>query len=164
MNPDGANLGRYVNQGGLIEGLRALVSSCDRTRGAESFSPKEAEAVFGQHCNVAYRHVKEPAPGGGRGHKDTLVVTMGKATTSSSTHAIELLGNYGIGYWIPYVLSHHQEWGLGNTLVTLVLWLLLADSSVVEAGVRQRYLTGHDITPATFAAFKGGDPTLMHIL
>ena len=122
LNPDGANLGRYVNQGGLIEGLRALVSSCDRTRGAESFSPKEAEAVFGQHCNVAYRHVKEPAPGGGRGHKDTLVVTMGKATTSSSTHAIELLGNYGIGYWIPYVLSHHQEWGLGNTLVTLSYW------------------------------------------
>eukprot|EP00731_Ephydatia_muelleri_P038276 Em0703g1a len=101
LNPDGANLGRYVNQGPV---------------GPESFSPKEAEAVFGQHCNVAYRHVKEPAPGGGRGHKDTLVVTMGKATTSSSTHAIELLGNYGIGYWIPYVLSHHQEWGLGNTL------------------------------------------------
>ena len=55
--------------------------------------------MFGQHCNVAYRYSKDPAPGGGRGHKDTLVVTMA------------LLGNYGIGYWIPYVLNHRQEWG-----------------------------------------------------
>ena len=55
--------------------------------------------MFAQHCNVGYKYVKDPAPGGGgRGHKDTLVVTMAKATTSSSTHAIELLGNYGIGY------------------------------------------------------------------
>ena len=54
--------------------------------------------MFAQHCNVGYKYVKDPAPGGGgRGHKDTLVVTMAKATTSSSTHAIELLGNYGIG-------------------------------------------------------------------
>ena len=154
LHPDGANLGRYINQGGLVDGLRALVSSCDRTSGAVSFSPKKAEAVFAQHCNVAYMYVREPAPGGGRGHKDTLVVTMGKATTLSSTHAIELLGNYGIGYWIPYVLSHHQEWGTDNTLVTLVLWLLLADTSAVEGSVRQRYLTGYNIAPATYAMFK----------
>ena len=153
LHPDGANLGRYINQGGLVEGLRALISSCDRTSGAGSFSPKEAEAVFARHCNVTYKYVKEPAPGG-RGHKDTLVVTMARDTTSSSTHAIELLGNYGIGYWIPYVLSHHQEWGNDHTLVTLVLWLLLADNSAMELSVRQKFLTGYDIAPATYAIFK----------
>ena len=58
----------------------------------------------------------------------------------SSTHAIEPLGNYGIGYWIPYGLKYHQEWGVNSPLVKCVLWLLLSDNSTMGRQEREMYL------------------------
>eukprot|EP00731_Ephydatia_muelleri_P038071 Em0647g2a len=54
--PDGANFGRLVNQGGLEEGLKALVASCDVTRGSVRFSAGDAETVFMAKSNVTYKY------------------------------------------------------------------------------------------------------------
>ena len=73
-------------------------------------------------------------------HTDTYTTSMpptSRTIHSSSTHAIELLVNYGIGYWIPYILKHYEEWGLNNPLVKCVLWLLLSDNSF---GQLQRHI------------------------
>ncbi|KAL5518140.1 hypothetical protein EMCRGX_G003823 [Ephydatia muelleri] len=43
---DGHNIGRFVNKGGLLEGLRELVATLDRDRGCTTYSPTVAEAIF----------------------------------------------------------------------------------------------------------------------
>ena len=43
---DGHNIGRFVNKGGLLEGLRELVATLDRDRGCTAYSPTVAEAIF----------------------------------------------------------------------------------------------------------------------
>ena len=43
---DGHNIGRFINQGGLLEGLRELVAASDRDRGCTAYSPTVAEAIF----------------------------------------------------------------------------------------------------------------------
>ena len=136
--PDGANYGRLVNQGGLEEGLKALVASCDIAAGSNHYSANEAEAVFLANCNVTYRHSLNRNASEERRHQ--LEVVASRAIRSSSTHAIELLGNYGIGYWIPYIVKHHEEWGLDNPLVKCVLWLLLSEKSTMGRQEREAYL------------------------
>ena len=51
---DGKNIGRFINQGGLLEGIKALVASCDRDQGGDVYQPKVAENIFNQHANVVY--------------------------------------------------------------------------------------------------------------
>ena len=153
--PDGANFGRLVNQGGLEEGLKALVASCDVTRGSVRFSAGDAEIVFMAKSNVTYKYKYNNLATMGRKHQ--LEVVASKTITSSSTHAIELLGNYGIGYWIPYVLSHHEQWGMDNAIVKCVLWLLLSENSSMGRAERLQYLGDEEhslVTPATRELFR----------
>ena len=51
---NGLNIGRFINQGGLNEGIKALVASCNREEGCDSYRPGVAENIFDQHCNVVY--------------------------------------------------------------------------------------------------------------
>ena len=153
--PDGANFGRLVNQGGLEEGLKALVASCDVTCGSVRFSAGDAETVFMAKSNVTYKYNCNNLATMGRKHQ--LEVVASKTITSSSTHAIELLGNYGIGYWIPYVLSHHEQWGMDNAIVKCVLWLLLSENSSMGRAERLQYLGDEEhslVTPATRELFR----------
>ncbi|KAL5481193.1 hypothetical protein EMCRGX_G021305 [Ephydatia muelleri] len=43
---DGHNIGRFINQGGIMEGLRELVAASDRDCGCTAYSPTVAEAIF----------------------------------------------------------------------------------------------------------------------
>ena len=138
--PNDANYGRLVNLGGLEEGLKALVASCDVLRGFVRYSAGDAENVFMAACNVTYKYTYNHDATEGR--KQQLEVMASKTIHSSSTHAIELLGNYGIGYWIPYVLSHHDQWGMDNAIVKCVLWLLLSENSSMGRAELLQYLGG----------------------
>ena len=89
------------------------------------------------NCNVTYRY--SPNRNASEERRHQLEVVVSRTIWSSSTHAIELLGNYGIGYWIPYILKHYEEWGLDNPLVKCVLWLLLSDNSTVLANCNVTY-------------------------
>ena len=51
---DGHNIGRFINQGGLLEGLRELVAASDRERGCTAYSPAVAEAIFVARSCVEY--------------------------------------------------------------------------------------------------------------
>ena len=96
MDPDGANMGRLVNQGVLMEGLKAPVASSDVACGLKNYSPREAEEIFKAHSKVTYKYVHQPqAP---HAMRYTLEIIAQRPITSSSTHAIELFGNYGIEY------------------------------------------------------------------
>ena len=106
---------------------------------------REAEDVFLNACNVTYRYTFNAHATEGR--KRQLEVVALKRIRSSSTHAIELLGNYGIGYWIPYILKHHQQWGEENEAVKCVLWLLLSKQSSMEAAERRTYLGKDHLLP-----------------
>ena len=138
LHPDGANIGRLINQGGLIEGLKALVASSDVACGLNNYSLREAEEIFKAHSNVTYKYVHQPhAPPANR---HTLEVTAQRTITSSSTHAIELFGNYGIEYWMAYILRDHSHWGLEHEAVKCVMWLLLSRKSAMPQEERKKFL------------------------
>ena len=51
---DGMNIGRFVNQGGLISGMKALVVASNRCDGYTTFQPNVAETIFDEACNTVY--------------------------------------------------------------------------------------------------------------
>ena len=108
---DGRNIVRFVNQGGLMEGLRALVSVSDRTRGYTTYSPNVAETIFKDRSCVVYQVCG-----------DEMVMNASKPITSHPTEMIELLANYGLGYWIAHAVKYHRKLGHDTDLVKCSFW------------------------------------------
>ncbi|KAL5503669.1 hypothetical protein EMCRGX_G010654 [Ephydatia muelleri] len=129
---DGHNIGRFINQGGLLEGLRELVAASDRDRGCTAYSPTVAEAIFADRFCVEY-HV---ANGGSE-----MVVQASKPISSHPCRMIELLANYGLPYWLAHVVKYHRHIGHDSNLVKCVFWLLLSDKSTMPIQVRNTFLT-----------------------
>eukprot|EP00731_Ephydatia_muelleri_P019195 Em0012g20a len=119
---DGHNIGRFINQGGLLEGLKELVAASDRDRGCTAYSPTVAEAIFADRSCVEY-HV---ANGGSE-----MVVRASKPISSHPCRMIELLANYGLPYWLAHVVKYHRHIGHDSDLVKCVFWLLLSDKSTM---------------------------------
>eukprot|EP00731_Ephydatia_muelleri_P014292 Em0008g12a len=117
---DGKNIGRFINQGGLLEGIKALVASCDRDQGGDVYQPKVAENIFNQHANVVYTTQR-----GGQ----EMVVTAKQDIRTSSDQAIELLANYGLPYWFAFAVRNHLSLGHDSVLVKGVFWLLFSTFS-----------------------------------
>lgn len=92
-----------MNQGGLVEGLKALVALCDVARGLMRYSAKEAEDVFMATCNLtSYQpHTTE-------GRRHILEVVAFRRIQSSSTHVIELW------HWVLDTLCPKTSWGMGT--------------------------------------------------
>ena len=105
------------------------MASCDVACGSPRYySAREAEDVFLAACNITYRYIFSTHATEGR-RKQLEVVAL-RRIQSSSTHATELLGNCGIGYWIPYIVKqHHQTSGEDNDAIRCVLWLQLSKQS-----------------------------------
>ena len=76
---DGKNIGRFVNQAGLCDRIKALVASCDKDSGCDTFVPGVAEKVFDAKSNCGYKQMN-----GGR----EMVITASVAITTSSNEAI----------------------------------------------------------------------------
>eukprot|EP00731_Ephydatia_muelleri_P038891 Em0971g1a len=129
---DGHNIGRFINQGGLLEGLKELVAASDRDRGCTAYSPTVAEAIFADRSCVEY-HV---ANGGSE-----MVVRASKPISSHPCRMIELLANYGLPYWLAHVVKYHRHIGHDSDLVKCVFWLLLSDKSTMPIQVRNTFLT-----------------------
>ena len=127
---DGRNIGRFINQGGLLEGIKALVASCDRDQGGDVYQPKVAENIFNQHANVVYTTQR-----GGQ----EMVVTAKQDIRTSSDQAIELLANYGLPYWFAFAVRNHLSLGHDSVLVKGVFWLLFSTFSSMPTTERAKY-------------------------
>ena len=115
---DGQNIGRFINQGGLEEGLREMCLLSDKDAGQSSFHQRDVDGVFNRHCNVVYTT---------RGRE--LVVKTSKEIPESRDKATELFSNYKLPYWIKFVVRHHEDLGHESFLARSVLWCLLSDHS-----------------------------------
>ena len=113
---DGKNLGRFVNQAGLCNRIKALVASCDRDSGCDTYAPGIAENVFDAKCNCGYKKMN-----GGR----EMVITASMDITTSSNDAIELYANYGLSYWMTLAVRDD---------LTTSAWDMIATWSRVFSG------------------------------
>ncbi len=122
---DGQNIGRFINQGGLQEGLQEMCLKSNKDTGCQSFSPRDVKAVFERHCNVKYNR---------RGRE--LEIIASKDLHADPTKATELFGNYGQTYWTKYVIGKYQELDHNDFLAKSVLWCLLSEKSCWSAHER----------------------------
>ena len=96
---DGQNIGHFINQGGLKEGLKQMCLVSDRETGHTSFQSGPVNQEFEKHCNVRYAQ---------RGNE--LVVKGKSNLRPAQTRLTELFGNYGYEYRVKYVAQHYGEW------------------------------------------------------
>ena len=115
---DGRNIGRFINQGGLLEGIREMTFCCDRQRGGRGIEQGRIHKVMEDWCNTAY-HISSGT---------VLHVVALKHLESSSTPT-ELLVNYTYTYWTRYIASHCKELGFNNPIVSGLLWCYLSRNS-----------------------------------
>ena len=108
-------LGRFVNQGGLLEGLKKLATDFDK----KYFRPDSAEKVVERFCNVKFS----------RNPRNKVSIKV-KDRLRCNTHntAKELFVNYGLlDYWIKYISnidSATMEHDSGDELSQLVRWIV----------------------------------------
>ena len=127
FNPEqfnGEEMGRFINQGGLLEGVRALCRACDRDSGVTCFSSGGVRDEILRHCNVAYKLER---------YSTLNVIALKKLT--STRHPQELLSNYDIEYWLRYVVLNYEAQDSTNELVSCVLWTLLSEHSSYDGDV-----------------------------
>ena len=123
---NGTNIGRFVNQGGLLPAFRRMVSASNKYI-HPSLQERAVEEEANKHCNVQY-HL---------GPHRELVVELKERMHLGSEHK-ELLANYGImSYWVPYVCSHASSLGEQSELVQAILWCTLSGESNWTSRQRQ---------------------------
>lgn len=127
FNPEvytGEETGRFVNQGGLMEGLEALCRACDRDQGMTGYAPGDVERELARHCSVRFERLR---------HSVLNVVAAVELVSSESVQ--ELLVNYTIDYWVRYVVANLQAIQTSNPrMADCVLWTLLSRHSCYEGG------------------------------
>ena len=127
FNPEvfnGDETGRFINQGGLIEGLEAMCRACDRDSGATSYALADVRREIAQHCNVTYRL-----------QRLTTLHVVARRELRSSSDPLELLADYNIDYWLRYVVANIDTLGRSSQLVKYVLWTLLSEHSAYDGQV-----------------------------
>ena len=121
FNPEvftGAEMGRFINQGGLLEGVRAMCRACDRVSGSTGFSPADVDRAILPHCNVTYKLVRL-----------STVNVVSRNRIQSTSQPRELFSHYGISYWLRYVARNLPTIGHETELERCVLWTLLSQNS-----------------------------------
>ena len=128
FNPEvynGDDIGRFINQGGLLEGLEEMCRGCDRDSGRTSYTPHEVNQAIEQHCNVTYKPLR-----------NSQLKVVAKVALTSTREPQELLSNYGIDYWLRYFLANWQRLGRNNHLTRCVMWILMSRRSAYDGPVR----------------------------
>ena len=121
---DGRNIGRFVNQGGLLRGIQEMCLCCDRVQGGEGIQQGRIHKAMEESCNTTY----QVSPG-----KVLHVVASQRLVSCYSP--TELLINYSYTYWIKYIASHSKRLGYNNPIVSGFLWCYLSRKSVLYGNV-----------------------------
>ena len=141
---DGRTIGRFVNQGGLVQGMQEMVLDSNKTL-CSSFSRRGTEVALQSGCNVKFR----------REQPTTLVVEATRPIVARPNCPVELLGSYGHSYWLCYVLNRPELFDYSRDEVAkCVLWVLLSSESNWTEQQRREYLVGHDIPGAVRSHFE----------
>ena len=117
---DGHNIGRFINQGGLLEGIQEMCLCCDKQQGGSGIQQGRIHKVMEEKCNTAYQISS--------GSKLSVVSLRRLESAPTPT---ELLANYSYTYWTRYIASHYKELGYNNPIVRGFLWCYLSQNSVL---------------------------------
>jgi len=115
---DGQNIGRFVNQGGLSEGVKKLSQSLDRRTGSSGFQLGYIDGEMDKYCNVQYKVVRK-----------RYMNVVASRDLRSGNDCQELLGNYSVSYWLRFFPEHVDH---TNELCRDILWCLLSRHSSYE--------------------------------
>ena len=134
---NGVNMGRFVNQGGLLPAFIKMVRLSKRDY-HEYPNWKAVEQTADFECNVTY-------------HRDrTRLTIVPKEDLHLGRTSTELFANYSIReYWVPYFATKVQELGTSNRFVKAILWCACspnsnwspADKKLVHVHLRQQNLS-----------------------
>ena len=116
FNPEtfnGTNIGRFVNQGGLIPAFKKMVAVSSKLTHPGGPDWRAVESTADEYCTVKYSY---------RQNLGGLCVEL-KRETHLTDSSQELLANYSIrGYWVPYFAGKVRELGTSDDCVGAVLW------------------------------------------
>ena len=142
---DGRTIGRFVNQGGLIDGMKKMVLDSNLAT-CSSFSSGETKAALLNGCNVEFK----------RERPNVVVFATRRPIVATPDSPVELLGSYGYEYWVCIILNRPNLFNYREDEVAkCVLWVLLSTQSNWSREVRDKYLTGHDIPEDILSHFRG---------
>ena len=135
---NGVNLGRFVNQGGLEEGLKAF---CQEVEQKPSPDMTYVKGFMKESNNVKY--VRYGA---------SLHIYSSR-DIPSRPRAEELYADYGLlEYWLPYILKSRKSLPADSILVKSVMWCVCAAASRWDQKVLLQ--RAHGITDGEMAAFR----------
>ena len=122
---DGENIGRYINQGALMDGLTTFC-----THSSLGTIP-DTKVVVDRGCNVAFHHHNNRA----------CVRTTREIVVSAGSESLELMIDYGITqYWFPYLLKRAVSPSMLTSLHLAVLWPLFSPESRLPRKARARLI------------------------
>ena len=117
---DGQNIGRFINQGGLLEGIQEMCLCCDKQQGGSGIQQGRIHKVMEDKCNTAYQI-----------SSGSVLHVVSLQRLESAPTPTELLANYSYTYWTRYIASHYKDLGLKNPVVRGFLWCYLSRNSVL---------------------------------
>ena len=127
---DGQNIGRFVNQGGLDDGMKAMACACDRAAGSTGFHSGAVQHALSSHCNVGYSE---------HAGRVSLSVVASKRLALLTDDVQELYANYGYEYWLNFVPTNLSTLPRDATFVRAVLWIILSNGSTMDRSLKERF-------------------------
>ena len=128
----GDNMGRFINQGGLFEGLKVMCR--ESAKKDQSMHHNVIREAVSQYTNVKFMYSQM---------KLDIVASKDLQLSSQSQ---ELFIDYDIfQYWVPYVLHNLDAFGYDSELSTYVLWCVLSKESNWSTKMRTDMLEGLSI-------------------
>ena len=86
---DGQSIGRFVNQGGLDNGMKTMACACDRAAGSIGFRSGAVQHALSSHCSVSYSE---------HAGRVSLSVVASKRLALLTDDVKELYAKYGYEY------------------------------------------------------------------
>ena len=117
---NGKNIGRFINQGGLMEGIKEMCISCDKKKGGRGLCQRDIHRAMEKVCNTQYSILQ-----------DKKLYVVASRDLRSCLSPTELLANYSYTYWTRYVENNWQKMGHQHPVVNGILWCYFSENSIL---------------------------------
>ena len=130
---DGQNIGRFVNQGSLDDGMRTMACARDRAAGSTGFHSGAVQHALSSHFNVSYLE---------HAGRVSLSVVASKRLALLTDDVQELYASYGYEYWLNFVPTNLSTLPRDAMFVIAVIWTICLEwidhGSQSEGEIRQQ--------------------------